>query len=462
MSAVTASEQRLHDLCTRSFLSYWSFPNPYRSEAGVAKEICDALVVCGQYVLAFSDKSIEFPKGDVKVAWDRWFRKSVRDSVKQLQGASRLLNFPQPAIFSDHSLKKQIRIDIAPLSEREVHLIAVANGATEASWRELGESVATLMVTNDSDAQMPFMLGNVSAKGPFVHVFTDASLSLVMREFDTLVDLVGYLQNRRALFEDSRRFMIAGEEDLIALYWRGFEKSTKTYDMRRALPSAAGPANTIAIDGGFWSDLIQRPEYQARIAENHISYIWDRLIEKFTRHQLDGTGISIKPPGMERHEGGLRYMALEPRVVRRGLAKKILDAIESFPADKNLGARSLVSGDIEGHRTAYLYLQLAKPDSVSYDQYRAFRRHLLEIYSASLLQNRLEVPRVVGIACEPMRLVKGVHSEDMVLIERELAPPEYLEMAAKRKAELGFTTELSSGTWTAYEFPEPGRKGETT
>ena len=107
-------------------------------------------------------------------------------------------------------------------------------------------------------------------------------------------------------------------------------------------------------------------------------------------------------------------------------------------------------------------MQLAKPDSVSYDQYRAFRRHLLEIYSASLLQNRLEVPRVVGIACEPMRLVKGVHSEDMVLIERELAPPEYLEMAAKRKAELGFTTELSSGTWTDYEFPEPGRKGETT
>ena len=83
-----------------------------------------------------------------------------------------------------------------------MHLIAVANGATEARWRELVESVATLMVTNDSDAQMPFMLGNVSAKGPFVHVFTDASLSLVMREFDTLVDLVGYLQNRRALFED--------------------------------------------------------------------------------------------------------------------------------------------------------------------------------------------------------------------------------------------------------------------
>lgn len=453
MSAVTTSEQRLHDLCTRSFLSYWSFPNPYRSEASVAKEICDALVVCDKYVLAFSDKSILFPSGDIAVAWDRWLRRSVVASAKQLQGAHRLLSFPQPAIYADHSLRSKIRIDLAPLSDREIHLIAVANGATEASWKQLGETVSTLMMTNDSDARMPFMLGNVSPKGPFVHVFTDASLSLVMREFDTLVDLVGYLRNRQMLFESSYRFMAAGEEDLIALYFRGFDRDTRTYDMRRALPANAGSYDAITIDGGFWSDLIKRPEYQARIAENQVSYIWDRLIEKFAKHQLDGTGISFKPPGMERHEGGLRYMALEPRVIRRGLAKQILNAIEAFPADKNLGARSLVSGELDGHRTAYLFMQVAKPDSTAYEQYRGFRRHLLETYAATLLHNRPEAPRVVGIASEPMRLVKGLHSEDLVLIERNAVPAEYLASAAERKAKLGFTTEFSSGTWTDQEFP---------
>ncbi len=98
MSAVTSTEQALHDLCTRGFLSYWSFPNPYRSASGIAKEMCDALVVCDKYALVFSDKDVAFPDTDLKTAWSRWLKKSVAASVKQLHGAHRVLQFPHRAI----------------------------------------------------------------------------------------------------------------------------------------------------------------------------------------------------------------------------------------------------------------------------------------------------------------------------------------------------------------------------
>ena len=48
------------------------------------------LVVFGNDVILFSDKSIKFPVHDnVQVAWGRWYRAAVLDSAKQLFGATR-------------------------------------------------------------------------------------------------------------------------------------------------------------------------------------------------------------------------------------------------------------------------------------------------------------------------------------------------------------------------------------
>jgi hypothetical protein len=264
---------------------------------------------------------------------------------------------------------------------------------------------------------------------------------------------IDFRGNRRAFFENKMRFIVAGEEELIALYFRGYSSETKDNDIRRALGVETADADTISLDGGFWADMIARPEYQARIKANEVSYVWDRLIEKFTKHQLDGTGGSIKPRGMERHEGGLRYMVLEPRVSRRGLSQQIMNSIEGFPEGKNLSARSLVSGDIAAKETAYLFMQLTKPEAMSYEKYRDFRRHLLEIYSATLLHSRPEVPRVVGIAVEPPRLVTRL-SEDLLLVDRALYSAENLAKAAEKKRNLGFTTELSAGISNVQAFPE--------
>jgi hypothetical protein len=61
----TAAERFLARLCSKSFLSLWSYPGVYRDQGkrgpGDGKEICDLLVVFGDDIVVFSDKDCHFP-----------------------------------------------------------------------------------------------------------------------------------------------------------------------------------------------------------------------------------------------------------------------------------------------------------------------------------------------------------------------------------------------------------------
>ena len=64
----TASERYLVRLASHSFLSMWSYANPYTDEGrskakGDGKELCDLLVVFGNDIFIFSDKHCEFQVG---------------------------------------------------------------------------------------------------------------------------------------------------------------------------------------------------------------------------------------------------------------------------------------------------------------------------------------------------------------------------------------------------------------
>jgi hypothetical protein len=82
---LTASEKVLAELCERSFLSLWSYPNLFRKQA---KELIDLIVIFGDDLILFSDKSCAFPDGgDAELDWERWFRRSITKSAAQITQA---------------------------------------------------------------------------------------------------------------------------------------------------------------------------------------------------------------------------------------------------------------------------------------------------------------------------------------------------------------------------------------
>jgi hypothetical protein len=93
-TGTTPSEQYLAAIADRTFLNLWSYPNLYvdRKEKGKGdgKELCDLLVICGDDIIIFSDKSVAWPgAGDFQTQWSRWYRRAIEKSVAQINGAER-------------------------------------------------------------------------------------------------------------------------------------------------------------------------------------------------------------------------------------------------------------------------------------------------------------------------------------------------------------------------------------
>ncbi len=61
---VNASEKFVYDVCKKSFLSLWGYPNPQGKNP--SQELCDVLIVCEPHVIVLSVKEISFDKsGDI-------------------------------------------------------------------------------------------------------------------------------------------------------------------------------------------------------------------------------------------------------------------------------------------------------------------------------------------------------------------------------------------------------------
>ena len=93
ISGVTSSERYLKILCDLSFLSLWSYSNVYGK---IAKELCDLLVVVGDEIIIFSDKTCQFPESDdIILDWSRWFRRAIENSAKQVWGSKTNSQLPR-------------------------------------------------------------------------------------------------------------------------------------------------------------------------------------------------------------------------------------------------------------------------------------------------------------------------------------------------------------------------------
>ena len=66
------TEKFLSELCDKTFMKLWSYPNLYKADG---KELCDVVVIFQNHVFLFFDrdsKKFENPKKDVLLQWERW------------------------------------------------------------------------------------------------------------------------------------------------------------------------------------------------------------------------------------------------------------------------------------------------------------------------------------------------------------------------------------------------------
>lgn len=463
MSGGTASERYLARLCRRSFLRLWSWPNVYRDQmAGTTtgKELCDLLVVFDNHVFIFSDKHCEFPNtGNLNQDWIRWFKKAIQQSAKQISGAERWLRSFPNRLFLDKYCKEPFPVGLPPIEQAIFHRIVVAHGSSQRCQQMFQGGTGSLVINPSligrehfdpqCPAFAPFTIGRLTETHGFIHVIDDFSLDALLRTLDTAPDLARYLQLRANFIESGQLRFATGEEDLLAYYLRHTNENGEHH--------FHVPANqdAIEIDERSWQNFRQHPRYLAKLEADQVSYIWDRLIDQFTKHLLDGTQYhnpehQMADPSVKNQERGLRFLAREGRVRRRMLAKALLGAMEH--GNKHGRMMRLVQSN-NATDPYYVFLSMQRPPDRSDEEYRRGRARLLRAYC---LSTRLKFPKahnVVGIATEPLHSPEG-RSEDMCVIDGAVWDEELAAEAEILQRQYGLFTKITQREFHEPEYPQ--------
>jgi hypothetical protein len=339
------AEALVYQVCRHSFLSLWSYMNPRKRLQG--KELCDVLVVCEPDVIIFSVKQIKLTdSGRPLIDANRWRKRAIDESSKQIYGAERTLRQSTNVIKNDSSPG----VLLPNSTDLRIHRVAVALGGERRVSLPLGDF----------------------GKG-FIHVMDEGAFLTLLKELDTIADFVAYLAAKEAFSQSQTKVLFDGpEENLLAVYLHRGRKFPESHDV-------------IVVGDGLWAQIIAKEEYKRKQAANKDSYIWDGLIEHFAQDFVDGElEFATDPPNTER---AFRQMAREDRFARRILGKSFKEFL-----DNSQKIRARMTKSPSGVVYVFLALPHATPRNL----------RVAELGNRCFVARGLnpESTRVVGIATE--------------------------------------------------------------
>lgn len=464
---VTEAERYLKRLCDRSFLSLWSYSGVFRDQGrtegkGDGKEVADLLVVFENHIIIFSDKYIRFPRsGDLKADWNKWFRKAVLKSARQVWGAERWLrDFPN-RLFLDKQCTVPFPIDLPDIKNATFHRIAVAHDASRCCQERLGGSGSLMIqssLVGDQHLEHPFTIGRIDPDRGYVHVLDDTTLDIVLTTLDTVSDFVAYLSKKEALLTGNTAISAAGEEELLAEY---VARINKDGDHDFIFPKKF---NFILLSEGGWAGFLASAERKAQLAANKVSYLWDEIIERFARHLLAGTQyfpaerFRVKR-NISEQEKSYRWLARENRTRRRLLARSLISLIEQTPA--NHRATRVMKPSRPGD-PYFVFLLVPHLETVSEKEYREVRGSLLGACCQVAKVVFPDAKHIVGLATESGFKKGSGRSEDFCHLDASEWSEEMNEHAKSLQRDLNLLTNTKTFAGRELEYPKRTKNGSPT
>jgi len=372
---MTKSEKFVSDLCSKSFLPFWSFPSPIGKKGN---ELCDLLVVCGNHIIIVSVKDIA-PSihEDEKIVYERWVKKAIHESVSQIYGAEKYIN----GVDTIQLKNANYAVDLPPKDERLIYRVAIAFG---------------------SKPHFPLPTGHFD-KG-FVNVFDENSTMTILSELDTITDFTNYLVAKQK-FSERNTILIPFETDFLALY------------LQTGLQFEVDE-NIVLAGENLWKGYIQSDDYLKWEKEKEVSYVWDLMIQSFFLNNKDLYETTEKRNNLE---NSLRLIALESRVNRIDLGLAIENAMKN-----NIKARMLKPNANAEH--TYVFMRVNEDNWESKDAELGLR----------CIVARAEFPEAKSIIGVSMYSTKeDVYTYDFQFIYVPDLDEKFVEMANSIKSELG-------------------------
>ena len=451
----TPTEQYLSHLCDGTFLGPWSYANPFKADG---KELCDLIAVFENNVFLFFDReSRKFDHGgDVLLSWERWKKEAITKQIRTAAGAKRYVLNHRDQIYLDANGTTPLPLHMSA-GDLRIHKIVVAHGAKEACEKFSSSNIyGSLGVSYEAEpsGQSPPFIVPMERSDP-VHLLDSHNLELILGELDTVYDLQAYLTAKEKAIQRYKRLTYCGEEDLLAHYFLNFDDTSKTY----MIGLKEGDYDSLMIGEGEWHDFVEIGPYKRRKADNRISYVWDRLIQKTGQNALKG--VLGGNSDVFRGQSAIHEMAKEPRLSRRMLSEVMATSIKNFPDNAKGIVRNLSFMPSFFPGVGYVFLQLFHDNPGDYDtEYRPIRRSLLEFACGAAKLKWPHLNKVVGIGIDAPKYSRK-NSEDFILLNCENWTKEDKDYYEEANTELCLfqTTAMKEHRMHATDFPSEQKPG---
>jgi hypothetical protein len=358
------SEAWLNNLADRSFLKLWTLPNTYYARS---KELSDLFVSFGDDVVIMSDKAVRFQSDKpVDLAWSRWYRAAVKDSLRQLRTARHRLLTAPGSVFADARASSPVPAPLAAVAGKRIHLVGIARpdpdpAVIPAGWEDLH------YVPDDNGR--PFHIGPLAVAGQPVHIFDGPTIDLLLRELDTAPDFIAYLTAREARIREGGDYDFF-ERDLLGAAQIGWDPGSTRLP---TLPPLEGAIK------GLWEMYDSGPIAARRREADQKSRTIDSYIE-ITHGEFVAGRMLGEQPAFALHENAMRLIAAESRFARRVIVHELYDLLQE-PDQTTFWSSTVPSPT--NQRLRYFWLAYPRrPDAMSEAQFDThinlyLQRHML-------------------------------------------------------------------------------------
>lgn len=259
------SEEIVHQICEKIFLSDFVVPNPkYKKSNNQEKEIADTLILFDTHLIGFQTKSrTETKKISEKNDAD------IGRILNQIAKGTKQLKSIKAAIDAHEKLtvKNKINVEIA----FDTNTVQKITGIVVLDL--LGEE-------QFDDEEKTEILGGFEKHFDIpVHIFLRSDLELISAEIDTPTDFIQYLERREVLYDKGILMPTVSERDFLAVY-----------KLQPSLieEAVSGKVDGIGIAEGHWDMYTTKLQElrNERTTLNHESYFVDHIIKEM--HKIIG------------------------------------------------------------------------------------------------------------------------------------------------------------------------------
>lgn len=402
----TEGEKKVAQLCERSFLKLWSYPNLFKQKG---KELCDNIILFDKTIILISEKTKHDFNYDyslyknedsqktignrhIDILWKRWC-KELKSSENQLDGAERWIKKHPDQIFLDSKCQNKFPLKIPDITELKFIKISVINGLNNVNI--LREKACN----GELDYELPIdmILFKININN-IIHVLDDYTFPIIMKELDTATDFINFFEKKEAFLKSGKTPIGILDLDLLPIFLTNIDYKKCCYSFK-SLEAVYNKMDLVIIDNPEdpYPDFIQSQDYQKMKEENKISYFWDRLIDDCAQTALDGELVGEQ--NINQTNEILMIMAKETRLSRKILAEAYLEVIENY--DYTASHRGRVIQSPCNNKVMYIFFQINKLSEETYEEYRDRRRKLTEMYCWVVNANFRKINYIVAITSEP-------------------------------------------------------------